>query len=386
MKYITIIAKTYEDALKKAREQYGESLRIHSRKDFDEPGFMGIGKVHKCELTCFVSDSSSEIKKAKEAKEEEKLLKRFEQEAKTPSPEEVQNAQLQKQIEIENAKEKEITPFLERAEDILKINEFSKEFTQKVLSEIKQVLIKALPVKPDRKQLELLILDKISACFEIDYQTQSKPPKCAVILGTTGTGKTTTVAKISAIYGSLSANKGDVRIITLDSFRIGAYEQIESFGKSLGVPVYRADDKESFASKLEECKDADLILVDTIGKSPRDGYLAGRLDSLLEECPKEETRFFVAVNASMKANDIEMALNQFDNYDITSIIITKVDETYAVGNIISICSKKKLPVLYVTDGQKVPSDIHRATNSYLLSLLKGITVDLTQITTRNTGK
>ena len=194
-------------------------------------------------------------------------------------------------------------------------------------------------------------------------------------------GKTTTIAKIAAIYGTIPPEemRKDVRIITMDSFRVGAYEQIESFGKALNIPVLRADDEAAFYEALEQCNDAELVLIDTIGRSPRDNELNVKLQTMLNVPDKKSTRCYLAVSASMKKIDIDKVFEQFKMFNITSVIVTKADETQTIGNILSICHDRHVPLLFITDGQMVPRDIHKASSAFVLSLLRGFNMDFNSL-------
>ena len=201
------------------------------------------------------------------------------------------------------------------------------------------------------------------------------------MLGPTGVGKTTTIAKIAAIYGTIPPEemRKDVRIITMDSFRVGAYEQIESFGKALNIPVLRADDEGAFYEALEQTADAELVLIDTIGRSPRDNELNVKLQTMLNVPDKKSIRCYLAVSASMKKIDIDKVFEQFKMFNITSVIVTKTDETQTIGNILSICHDRHVPLLFITDGQMVPRDIHKASSAFVLSLLRGFNMDFNSL-------
>lgn len=449
MDYITIVASTYEEAVKKARSQYGDKLRIHSRKDVVTKGFLGIGKSKHCELTCFLANDMSSDKRVDssyttkdstpkdnltidENDTEEADIKRFEQEAKTPDPvsgkyrdsdgvsnskvsiyetvessnplseeanEEVreepaselgpsnsmelpfeQEAPLVEEKPVEDGKSK-LEDFMQYARKLLYENDFSPSYIDWIVTDIKAQLEPALPAVPSQDEFELLVVDRIVSSVNIDHNSQMHPPKIFVLLGPTGVGKTTTIAKIAAVYGTIPPDgiRKQVSIISMDSFRVGAYEQIENFGNALGIPVYRADDETGFYEALERTQDSELILIDTIGRSPKDIEISTKMKSMLSLPNRQSMKYYLTVSASMKKADLDNVFDQFSNYGISSVIVTKIDETQTIGNILSVCHSKALPLLFVTDGQKVPHDIHKASSAFVLSLLKGFHMDFNSL-------
>ena len=426
MNYITIVAPTYEEAARKVREKYGDKIRIHSRKDVVVKGFLGLGKKKHCELTCFLAEETATIAtkpavepssvKPKEepvvSSEEEADIKRFEQEAKTPDPvsgkyrdeEKSQMESVQEQpsetvelvepvepvepasaipsVEDKLTKAKiDVEDLLKHASNLLYENDFSSDFITWILDDLRTQLELALPAVPSKEEFELLIVDRIVGSVEIDHNSQLHPPRIFVLVGPTGVGKTTTLAKIAAIYGTVPPVeiRKKVSIITMDSFRVGAYEQIESFGKALNIPVFRADDEAGFFEALEQTQDSELVLVDTIGRSPRDSELNVKMRTMLNVPDKKNLKCYLTVSASMKRVDLDKVYDQFKGYGICSLIVTKADETSTIGNILSICHSKKLPLLFVTDGQMVPRDIHKASSAFMLSLLRGFNLDFNSL-------
>lgn len=379
MKYITIVAKDFDEAVKKAREQYGSALRIHSRRDvLGRGGFLWLGKQTHVELTCYLVDST---------KDEAPPTKSFvEQKRVEESPVEPSEAALPIVDEVvEPDTIEDISPtavwyeqLLEHASVLLHTNDFSDTFTEEVVKLLRLSLNEFAPEEqPSIEEFELMLVDKIVSLITIDHQTQLHPPKIFILLGPTGIGKTTTIAKIAALYGLQQDPEfhKSVHMITIDSFRVGAYEQLAAFGTSLGIGVQRVGNEEDFYRALEAADQADLILVDTIGKSPRDKDLAVKMKALLSVPNREDCGYFLAISGAMKTQDVSRAIDQYASFGISSIIVTKMDETETVGNVLSVCHERSIPILFFTDGQRVPKDIHKASASTMLGQLKGFSLD-----------
>jgi len=407
MKYITITARNYDDAVKKARSQYGESIRIHSRRDVNaRGGFLWLAKHTHVELTCYLPENPAgfgqrelerpgartpvpkpEVVEEPLAAEEPEITISPTQELplNTVAPSLVPNVEKVEEVpEVpipEPSVEHITAPYLERVHSILRLNDFSDVFEQVLMGLMSAELATLLPEIPSDQEFELMLVDKIVSLVEIDHKSQLYPPRIFVLLGPTGIGKTTTIAKIAALYGlqQVEEYRRKVRIITIDSFRTGAFEQISAFGAALGIPVAKASTENEFFHLLQESDNTDLILVDTIGKSPRDTELAVRMKTLLSVPKREETCFYLALSGSMKAQDMRNTVDQYASYGIHSLIVTKTDETESVGTILSLCHEQHLPLLFLTDGQKVPKDIHKASASSLLTMLKGFSLDFSNL-------
>ncbi|MFA7370454.1 MAG: hypothetical protein WCY78_00850 [Sphaerochaetaceae bacterium] len=353
MQYVTVSGKDFEEAVRKARELYGSSLRIHHRRDVTRRGgFFWLAKRNSVELTCYLAPA--------------------------PSVSEVP-----KEVEVEVVKEEEEAPvnqkelLLNHADHLLQLNDFSDKFVKAVLERLEDSLDEELSEDLSMQEFELMIVDKIVALIEIDHQTQLNPPRIFVLLGSTGVGKTTTIAKIAALYNHQDATeyRRSVAMITIDSFRSGAYEQLKGFANSLNIEVRRVSDEEGFYQALSELESYDLVLVDTFGKSPRDNDLAIKMRAMLSVPNSEETGFFLAVDGAFKSQDIVRSMEQFLAFKIEAMIITKLDETETVGNVLSVCYEKGMPLLFFTDGQRVPKDIQKASASTMLGRLNGFSLD-----------
>jgi flagellar biosynthesis GTPase FlhF len=181
--------------------------------------------------------------------------------------------------------------------------------------------------------------------------------------GATGVGKTTTLAKI-AVRWVLRHGPRDIALVAGDSVRIGAQDQLQSLAQMLGVPVYTPEKFEHLPSLLSRLNER-LILIDTPGSSVRDAQLASRLTVLSNSASKLETALVLA--ASTQAGSIEEAVKHFAPANPSCCVLTKIDEAASLGGALSVLIRARLPVSYMSEGQRVPEDLRPARALELVS-------------------
>lgn len=178
------------------------------------------------------------------------------------------------------------------------------------------------------------------------------------LVGPTGVGKTTTVAKLAAQFARLHGAE-QVALITTDTFRIGAFEQLATFGRIIGCPVKQAKDHEELAILLTQLQQRKLILIDTAGMSQRDVRLAEKLSALMHNS-RVKIRSYLVLSATSQARVMQETVEHFKRISLSGCIFTKLDECLSLGEIINIAIQNALPVSYLTNGQRVPEDIEAA--------------------------
>ncbi len=177
-------------------------------------------------------------------------------------------------------------------------------------------------------------------------------PRPVFFIGSTGVGKTTTIAKLASLF--TLEKKCKVALITADTYRIAAVEQLRTYANILNIPIKVIYKEEEIAGCIEEFADYDLILIDTAGRSYQDtGYLQ-ELKELLERV--EDKQVYLVLSLSTKNSDLKKTVAAYDFTDF-SLIFTKLDETLAYGSILNLKQETGRPLAYVTTGQNVPEDI-----------------------------
>jgi len=190
-------------------------------------------------------------------------------------------------------------------------------------------------------------------------------PKAVMIVGPSGVGKTTTIAKLAAFYAL--RQKRHVALITLDTYRVAAVEQLRVYGSILGLSVDVALTCEDLAGMLRLRKSADLILIDTAGRSPLDETALRELKQLA--APNREVEVHLLLSAGTREADLAVLLSRFMTLPVKSLIFSKLDETTQYGSVFNVLHQTGLPLSYLTTGQRVPEDLEVATPSLLADLL-----------------
>jgi len=176
------------------------------------------------------------------------------------------------------------------------------------------------------------------------------------LIGPTGVGKTTTVAKLAARF-ALKFGRRHVALITTDTFRIGAREQLLTFGEVLGIPVDSAANRDELAQLLQQHARKRLILIDNAGLSQRDLRLAAQLSSL--DCIPFIKTYLVVSSVTHKAG-LDEVFRAFGRARLQGCIVTKLDEAATLGPMLDALAHNQIPLAYACDGQRVPEDIHPA--------------------------
>ena len=187
------------------------------------------------------------------------------------------------------------------------------------------------------------------------------------LIGATGVGKTTTIAKLAAIHKFQMGKK--VGFITLDTYRIAAVEQLKKYAEIMDAPLEVVHSPEEFGPALERLKDRDLVLIDTAGRNQKSAIKKQELQNYFRFTPIEEIYLVLSSTASEK--NIQSNIKEFSDFPISSLIITKIDEAVTYGPILSIVAKANRSVAYITTGQEVPQDIEVSNPLKLTELILG---------------
>jgi flagellar biosynthesis protein FlhF len=190
-------------------------------------------------------------------------------------------------------------------------------------------------------------------------------PHLMAFIGPTGVGKTTTIAKLAAVK-ALSERKR-VALITLDTYRIAAAEQLKVYGNIIGTPVLVASDRDELHRVLRDTRDYDVVFIDTAGRCHRSPEHIRELKGLLTLSQPLETH--LVLSATTREEEAEEMIRQFSLLPLQSLLFTKLDESGSLGSVFNLVVRTAKPVSYLTTGQRVPEDVEIATPERIVDLV-----------------
>ncbi len=190
---------------------------------------------------------------------------------------------------------------------------------------------------------------------------KTPPGKVVALVGATGVGKTTTIAKLAAKFAFQEGQR--VSLVSLDNYRIAAAEQLRTYSEIMGIDLDIVFSKDEFDAQLSQRRHSDLVLIDTAGRSPINTKQIYELREVFTAHPPDEVH--LVVSASTKGDDLRAILENFTPLGYDHIIVSKLDETRSLGAIYNISKHSQCPISYVTVGQRVPEDIRTATLPFI---------------------
>ena len=225
-------------------------------------------------------------------------------------------------------------------------------------------LVSQLPQRMELAEAHRLALAMLTRRIETVGERWMESGGVVAMVGPTGVGKTTLIAKLAARW-VLRNGPRDLALISTDCIRIGAQEQIHTLGRLLGVPAYAIDGAGELAETLDHIGERRLVLIDSAGLSQRDPRLANELTTLANASARLETS--LVISAASQAGAIEEAIEKFAPAQSVTCSVTKLDEATSLGGTMSALIRAKLPIAYLSDGQQVPEDLSPARSHQLIA-------------------
>jgi flagellar biosynthesis protein FlhF len=383
MEFFKETGRNYQEAYDKIKDKYGPFFQVLNRRTISMGGFLGLFTSEGVEIEGYVKNQPIAAAKPKSIdREKEGFMKLAEERGvKVAKPDAIKEVleevkSLKEQMQSLPTAQATLHPGMQHLEEILERNDFSKAYIKGALEHLRKEL--SLQAMEDQEASERALLHYIIDTILIEEHVAHKG-QIFVLVGPTGVGKTTTIAKLAASHGI--GKDGEVKkkisLVTIDNYRIGAKVQIEAYGQIMGFPVHGASSYETLEEALAYSTTSDMVFVDTIGKSPKDYVKLAEMKTMLEACGPNAS-FHLAFSSTTKTSDIREIMNQFAPFQYGSCVMTKLDETSVVGNLISLLWEKKKKLSYITDGQSVPQDIHKANKRLLVRSLVGFSLDVSR--------
>lgn len=387
-------AGTEEEAMRLAKEELGQDAVIMNIKKIKPKGFQRFFHKPSVEITAAADDNVSydngekmleEIRKIQEKEREKEqakaqlrsLIQDEEKESSQAIEEKLNSLQdmLKQQIIEKQDEEKEEEAPQKKEEEIEKDqnevcyglirkqmlkNEVIDEYADSVIEEIRSSMKKDSSLDTILASVYQKIILKLGQTKLIelpDAYDEDRESHCKYVffIGPTGVGKTTTIAKIASSFQL--KRKVKTALVTSDTYRIAAVEQLKTYGNIMGIPLKVIYSPEELKDSMAEFEDFDLVLIDTAGRSHKNKEQRDDIELLIQSIPAESREVYLVLSATTKYNDLVRITKIYQEITDYHIIFTKLDETDCIGNIFNVRLLTNAPLSYATWGQNVPEDI-----------------------------
>jgi flagellar biosynthesis protein FlhF len=223
-------------------------------------------------------------------------------------------------------------------------------------TDVARQLIEELPEQLSADQARYLPLGLLSRNLKVSGRDLAETGGVTALVGPTGVGKTTTVAKLAA-RAVLRHGPAKVALVSTDHYRIGAAAQLEHYGRLLGVRVYSAHDAASLTQALDNLREHHTVLIDTAGVAGNDPRLEQQMEVLRQVNDAGRLRTCLVLAANAQASSLDDSVRAYLPLQLQACIVTKLDEAPSLGGVLSVLIRHRLPLDCTTDGQRVPEDI-----------------------------
>jgi flagellar biosynthetic protein FlhF len=347
------IADTMNEAINLIKFELGPEAVIISKRSIKQKGFMGIFLPAKLEVTAAVDENVKDEKpKVEGISSRERIVesREFEQELNAMK-------QMLKKLTVnnddKNSKRIGVKKLL-----------LQRDVSEEVVNTITEAIKSREEYKNVSRIPDSAYADEIKGLLKVD---SSMNGRIYAFIGPTGVGKTTTIAKVAAMQ-SLN-NKKKVGLITIDTYRIGAVEQLKIYADILGLPFEVINSVGDIERSMYNLRNCDMILVDTTGRSIKNVMQLSELKLYLDRLKPDN--IFLVLSMTTKYQDMLQIMRGFEIMKYNRVVLTKFDETTTYGSALNAACSTRSPIAYITVGQNVPDDIREAESDKLLDLIIG---------------
>ena len=368
MRLKTYIVGNMTEAIPMIKRDLGTDALILNTKKIKTGGFLGFFQKEKLEVTAAIDpivkqEAQPELLNVEFPKVQSFAKPAVQKESATELINELKNI---KQFMVQQMAEGNLPGALHLLKQQLN--------TQEVAAEIQTELIAKVLVTLDEKTdytseivWEIAREEMIAMIQKHQPQTALQDPEIICFIGPTGVGKTTTIAKIAADY--MLAKDKKVGLITADTYRIAAVEQLKTYGSILNIPVKVVESSGDLTTAIRDFKDCDIILIDTAGRNYQQKQYIDELERLLPADSKVQINLVLSLTA--KYEDMKKIIDNFRSIAMDELLLTKKDETSSSGAILNLISHYDIPVRSIANGQNVPDDILTVTPELVADFILG---------------
>ena len=376
MKVKKYVVKNMNEAMAKIRNELGKDAIIVSQRKVRKEGIKGYFTPKMIEVTAALDRYNKDNEKKQSMDSIKALIYNKQEEQKRALISEKRIDKKDKIIEnTDSANENIIKEVIEMKNMIKELQ--SNRMETKDENDIDSFIDSLDISKESKKRIieEILKIDSdndIEEKFKISLENivpeyEDKERKIEILIGPTGVGKTTTIAKLAGRKALLEKKK--VGLITIDTYRIGAVEQLKTYSEIMNIPFKVVYSIKEMDEALEELKDCDSIFIDTTGRSAKNTMQISELRAYINKIPNK--LIHLVISSTIKNKDIKVILQGYGVIDFDSIIVTKLDETSNYEILIDALIDGNKPISYMTLGQSVPDDIKKVSKNFIIDLIVG---------------
>jgi flagellar biosynthesis protein FlhF len=363
-------AASLKDAISLMKEQLGEDAVVLSTKVYE--GDLKLGKKKEFEITAgfddepktkdFLIDDNEPISFPNSSKNFETELKKLTNKIYGAANQTKEKKPEKELISAEKLQNKKAFNDFQEVIDILKYKEVDDLLINTIVNQLKKYSMFL-----NKENIDNYVLSTISSMiptseFKI---TKGKTPKTIALIGPTGVGKTTCIAKLAVISKIL--HNLDIGLISIDTYRLGALDQLKIFAEVSNIDFLVAYEPSEMKSLMQKLKKKDLVFIDTVGRSQKNTSLLKGINDYLNEVNIDE-KYLVMSTTSTTKNMIDVA-DKFKSIKYDGFVFTKIDEAVTYGNILNVVNKFNTPIKYLTNGQVIPDDIIAADPDFIANLI-----------------
>ena len=354
-------SSTLKEAIAEMKQEFGEEAIVLSTKVIDSYS-NGI-EQKMFEITASIDEEES-LELVEERREVSKVQD-FQTEMKKLT-EKIYGVSGKQQNTATKAKPKSVAPKNDADIDKIKNELLDKDINEQIVNAVVNKIGQYTPFVSEQNKEDYLIstLGSMIPTSEFELTKEGKP-KVISIVGPTGVGKTTCIAKLAVISKIL--HNLDIGLISIDTYRLGALDQLKIFSEISNIDFLVAYEPNDISKFMKKFKNKDIVFIDTVGRSQNNKKLLDSINHFLKKVKVDET--YLVLNSTSDYKVMLDVAKKFKVLDYDALVFSKLDEAISFGNIINLVNEIKTPIKYLTNGQVIPDDIIAADSEFIANMI-----------------